>query len=107
MRVEGVAGFSRSRMAFRSGGFRDRCTCKKGRRWLSLFFWAVRTTWEERKKRDKNKTTQVRSGLICAAWAENGGRRREEAEACGGVSSRTGEAEMEMDRRFDGTKRVE
>lgn len=24
------------------------------------------------KKRDKNKMTQVRSGLICEAWAEEG-----------------------------------
>lgn len=93
---------------FEAGGLETDAHAKRAdASWPSLFFWAVRTTWEERKKRDKNKTTQVRSGLICAAWAENEGRRREEAEACGGVSSRTGEAEMEMDRRFDGTKRVE
>lgn len=106
MRVEGVAGFSRSRMAFRSGGSRDRCTCKMGRSELALFLFGGAHSVGRGKKRDKNKMTQVRSGLICEAWAEEG-RRREEAEACGGVSSRRARRRWRWDRRFDGTKRVE
>lgn len=78
MRVESVAEFSRSRMAFRSGGnLETDAHAKRAEGKLALSFWAAMRNVGAEKKRDKNKMTQVRSGLICEAWAENEGRRRE------------------------------